>query len=580
MAGVDTYEFGSFRLESWPARLLRDGQPVPLTPKALKTLLVLVRNHGHLVSKDRLLEAVWPGVHVEEVGLARNVSVLRKALGSGKEDRRFIETIPRQGYRFVGGVTRIGGGIPSDLGSGPTPVAVLPLKNMSPEQDEGYLGLGIADALIARLSQLRQIIVRPTGAVRLYGSPGQDPIAAGRALRVEWVLDGCLQLSHDRVRVTLQIVRVQDGAALWTAKYDERLTDIFALEDSIADRLVDVLAVRLTAEDQSLLARRDTGSAEAHHHYLKGRYHWNRRTEEGMRRAIACFNEAIAADPSYALAYAGLSDAYTLLGSIAYGGFRPSDVWPRARAAALQALALDDRLAEARTSLAFIRFRYDWDWEGAERDFAAAIALNPHYATARQWHAYLLSTWGRHEDALSEIRCAQELDPLSLPIATGVGRFLYFAGRYEEATRECRKAVEMDETFAGAHLDLGIVYVQLGRYREAVSELRRVLELSGGSPPALAHLGHAYGVSGQHDKAREVLSELRRLSVQAHVAPSDWAVYQLGVGNAAEALACLERAYEARDSFMVLLKVEPLLAPLRTEPRFLELLRRLGHLEP
>lgn len=574
MAGMEVYEFGPFRVESWPPRLLREGEPVPLTPKALETLLVLVRNHGRLVSKRELMETIWPGVHVEEVGLARNISVLRKALG-GEEEGSFIETLPRHGYRFVAAVTVVPT-LSSGVEPSATTIAVLPFKDMSSEQGEGYLGLGIADALIARLSLLRQLVVRPTNAVRRYGSLGQDPIAAGRALRVDWVLDGCLQPSGDRIRVTAQVVRVRDGATLGAEKYDAPSADIFALEDSIADRLVEVLAVRITPEDRSLLAKRDTGSAEAHLLHLKGRYHWNRRTEEGMRRAIAFFNEAIAADPNYALAYAGLADAYTLLGAIAYGGFRPTDVWPRARAAALKALALDERLAEARTSLAFIKFRCDWDWEGAEREFQAAIALNPHYATARQWYAYLLSTRGQHQAALSEIRRAQELDPLSLPIATGVGRFLYFAGRYEEAVAECRKAIDMDGTFAGAHLDLGIVYEQLGRYPEAIGELRRAVDLSGRSHAALVQLGHAYAVAGRREQARDVLNDLRRLSAQVYVAPSDWALLHLGMGDLGAALACLERAYEEGDGFLVLLEVEPLLSPLHRETRFRDLVRRLN----
>lgn len=570
------YEFGPFRLESDPRQLLRDGLPVPLTPKALETLLVLVRNHGRLVPKRELIETVWPGVHVEDVGLARNISVLRKALGSGDEDARFIETLPRQGYRFVAGVTAAASAVPA--GEERTPiVAVLPLKRIGTEDHEDYLGLGIADALIARLSTLRRLVVRPTNAVRLYGSPRQDPIVAGRALRVDWVLDGCMQVSDERLRVTVQLVRVHDGATVWAEKYDQRFTDIFALEDSISERVAEVLTVRLTADDRLQLAKRHTGSVEAHHWYLKGRYHWNRRTEDGLRTAIECFNEAVAADPSHALAYVGLADSYTLLGTVTYGAFRRRDVWPRARAAAARALELDEQLAEAHTSLAFIKFRYDWDWEGAERGFARAIELNPHYATARQWYAYFLSTRGRHEEALREIRCAQQLDPLSLPIATGVGRFLYLAGRYDEAVVECRKAIEMDGTFAGVHLDLGLIYVQLGRHEEAICEFQRAVDLSGGSHIPLVHLGHAYAVSGRHDRAREVLNEVRRLSAQIDVAPSDWAIFHLGLGETAEAIACLEKAYEERDGLMVLLRVEPLLSPLYREPGFQDLLRRLDH---
>jgi len=573
------YEFGPFRLESDPRQLLRDGLPVPLTPKALETLLVLVRNHGRLVPKRELMEAVWPGVHVEDVGLARNISMLRKALGGGHEDSRFIETLPRQGYRFVGGVTAAASALPVGAEHAPI-VAVLPFKRMGAEDGEDYLGLGIADALIAKLSTLRQLVVRPTNAVRLYGSPRQDPIVAGRALRVDWVLDGCMQATDEHLRVTVQLVRVHDGAVVWAEKYDQQLTDIFALEDSISERVAEVLTVRLTADNRLQLAKRQTGSVEAHQWYLKGRYHWNRRTDDGFRRAIECFNEAVAADPGHALAYVGLADSYTLLGTVTYGAFHRRDVWPRARAAASRALDLDEQLAEAHTSLAFIKFRYEWDWKGAERGFIRAIELNPHYPTARQWYAYFLSTRGRHDEALREIRCAQQLDPLSLPIATGVGRFLYLAGRHDEALVECRKAIEMDGTFAGVHLDLGLIYVELRRYEDAIREFQRAVDLSGGSHIPLVHLGHALAVSGRHDRAGEVLSQVRRLSAQIDVAPSDWAIFHLGLGETAEAIAWLEKAYEERDGFMVLLGVEPLLSPLRPEPGFQDLLRRLGHPAP
>jgi tetratricopeptide (TPR) repeat protein len=378
----------------------------------------------------------------------------------------------------------------------------------------------------------------------------------------------------------VQLVRIDDGATVWAEKFDEPFGDVFAVEDSISGRVAELITAKLSADDRLRLSKRHTSSVDAHRWYLQGRYYWNRRTEDGLRRAIECFNEAVAADPNDALAYVGLADAYTLLGTVVYGAYRRRDVWPRARAAAAKALEVDDRLAEAHTSLAFINFRYDWDWAAAERGFLRAIELNPHYATARQWYAYLLSTRGRHDQAIREITCAQTLDPLSLPIATGVGRLLYLAGRYEEAAEECRRAIEMDLTFAGAHLDLGLIYEQLGRYDDAVSEFTRALDLSGGSHIPLVHLAHAHGVFGRQDRAREILLDLRRLSARIDVAQADWAIFHLGMGETAQALACLQQAYEDRDSFMVLLKVEPLLAPLRDEPTFQDLLRQLEPTHP
>lgn len=555
-------------------RLLRDGVTLAVTPKALATLVVLVRHQGRLVLKRELMDAVWPGVHVEEIGLARNISALRKVLGQGRGDT-FIETWPRQGYMFVAAVTTLAAaGESATAAAVPLAIAVLPLKHFGTESEWDYLGLGIADAVIGKLSAFQDVIVRPTNAIRQYGGPQQDPVAAGRTLKVDCVLDGCIQVAENRLRVTVQLVRVDNGATLWAEKYDEGLSNVFTIEDSIAERLAGVFATRLTDRERARLAKRGTGDVRAHQLYLRGRYFWNRRTDEGLRQAIECFNTAIAADPDYGLAYAGLADTHILLAAFAYGAFRPHDEWPRARAAAERALELDEQLAEAHTSLAFIRFRYDWDWSGAEQEFERAIELNPHYATARHWYAYFLSTRGRHEKALSEIRRAQEIDPLSPAIATGIGRFLYFAGRYDEAVSECRKALEIDTTFAGAHLDLGLIYEQLGRYDEALPELLQAVDLTGGSPVSLVHLGHLFGVSGRNDKALEVEIQLRRLSIQSYVAPSDWAVFYLGIGDRATALTLLEQAYEVRTSFMILLNVDPLLRPLRAEPRFQALLAR------
>jgi DNA-binding winged helix-turn-helix (wHTH) protein/tetratricopeptide (TPR) repeat protein len=570
------YEFGPYRLDPRERRLLKSGRPVRLTPKAFATLLVLVRNHGRLVDKGELIRAVWPDTFVEEIGLVRNISVLRKTLHHRSQAKRLIETVPRRGYRFVGDVRTILE--PARPDPATTSIAVLPLKALEPQAHENYLGVGIADALITRLSTLRPLVVRPTNAVRAYC--GHDPIASGRALAVEWVLDGCTQYDGDRLRVTAQLIRVRDGATVWAQTFDEALSDIFAVEDSISERVALAVMERLTETQRTHLAGRGTDNVEAHRFYLEGRYHWNKRTEDGFRKAIVCFNQALAADPNYAQAYAGVADAYTLLGSFSYGAFHPREVAQRARAAAKRALELDDRLAEPLTSLAFIAFRYDWDWAGAERNFKRAIALNPHYPTAHQWYAYCLSTMGRHDDALREILRAQELDPLSLPIATGIGRFLYFAGRYREALLACRKAVEMDAAFAGAHLDLGMIYEQLRRFDEAVSEFTQALELSGGSQLALVHLGHAYAVSGRLAEAERVLAELRELSNSSYVAPFDWAVLYAGFGDRARALACLEAAYAERSSSLVLLKVEPLLAVLKDEREFQDLLRRVGLSSP
>jgi len=574
-AAVGSCEFGPFRLDVRERRLLKNGKRLALTPKAFQTLLVLVSHRGHLVSKDDLLKAIWPDGYVEESSLARNISVLRKVLQDTSRKPRFIETVPKRGYRFVGAlsesVERHGATRPRV----PPTVAVLPFSPVAPEQGEPFLGLGLADSLITRLSRLQRLIIRPTSAVRRY-AVRHDCLSAGRALRVEWVVDGCTRVSGDRLRVTVQLVNVNNGATAWAEKFDGTLDDVFGVEDAIAERVASALADRLSADDRARLSKRHTDSPEAHRWYLMGRYHWNRRTEQSLRQAIDCFTRALTADPEYALAYAGMADAYTLLGSYAYGTTHPRDVTPLARAAAARALEIDEELAEPTTSLAFIKFRYDWDWPEAERLFRRAMELNPHYATARQWHAFLLAIQERHDDALLEISRAQELDPLSLPIATGVGRLMYFAGRYPEAIEECRRAIALDPAFAGAHLDLGIVYEQVKQYDAAIAEFHEAYRLSACSPVVLTQLGHAYGMSGNTAAARSVLNQLVDLSTRMYVAPFDWAIVHVGLGEIDKALERLTEAWHERSSSLVFLKADRSFAPLYDDPRFKALLRQIG----
>jgi DNA-binding winged helix-turn-helix (wHTH) protein/tetratricopeptide (TPR) repeat protein len=582
MLGIDTQrradascQFGPFRLDARERRLLKNGKRLALTPKAFQTLVVLVSHRGHLVSKDDLLKAIWPDRYVEESSLARNISVLRKVLQDTSRKPRFIETVAKHGYRFVGALSE-----PVELhgatkpGLAPT-VAVLPFTPVAPEQGEPFLGLGLADSLITRLSRLQRLIIRPTSAVRKY-AVRHNCLSAGRALRVEWVVDGCTRVSGDRLRVTVQLVNVDNGATAWAEKFDGTLDDVFGVEDAIAERVASALADRLSAADRSRLSKRHTGSPEAHRWYLMGRYYWNRRTEESLRQAIDCFTRALASDPGYALAYAGLADAYTLLGSYSYGAVHPRDVTPLARAAAARALEIDEELAEPTTSLAFIKFRYDWNWPEADRLLRRAIELNPHYATARQWYAFLLAIQGRHDDALLEIQRAQELDPLSLPIATGVGRLLYFAGRYPEAIEECRRAIALDPAFAGAHLDLGIVYEQVNQYDAAIAEFREAFRLSAGSPVVLTQLGHAYGRSGNTSAARSVVNQLVDLSTRLYVAPFDWAIVHAGLGEIDKALERLSEAWHERSSSLVFLKADRSFAPLYNDARFQALLRQMG----
>lgn len=458
-------------------------------------------------------------------------------------------------------------------------LAVLPFKPLVAESRDEALELGMADALITRLSHLRQIHVLPTSSVRKYAALEQDPLAAGRELKVDSVLDGSLQRVGDRIRVTVQLVRVKDGSALWAETFDEKFSDIFAIEDSISRRVVTGLMLTLTGEEKKQLTKRYTENTEAHQLYLKGRYYWNKRTEEGLKKGIEYFNQAIEKDPGYALAYAGLADCYWLMGSGA-AWLSPLVGASKGKAAALKALQIDETVAEAHTSLAAITLFYDWDWSGAEQQFKRAIELNPRYATAHHWYAFYLTLMGRPDEGIAEIKRAQELDPLSLIISTDFGFLLYFARRYDEAMEQLRNVIEMDPHFTTAHVRLGQVYEQKAMYEEAVAEFQKAVTLSPeGSYLYLARtyvLARTYALLGNRDEAVRILHEATKLSKKRHISPYAIALIYAGLGEKDRAFAWLERAYAERSNWLVGLKVDPRVDNLRSDPRFAELLRRMN----
>lgn len=644
-SGKQFYEFGPFCVDARERLLLREGQAVPLTPKAFDTLLVLVQNRGRVLEKDELMRAIWPDSFVEEVNLAHHISVLRRILEDVGSEQRYIETVPRRGYRFAANVRQFSGeevellvkertksqvviteseeicdpeeaqvsvgtaqgapeakqglipralvvcGIVVGLGvslfylwisdrqreSPPSVVrsiAVLPFKPVVAGSRDESLELGMADSLITKLSNLRQIVVRPTGAVRKYTSLEQDPLTAGLELKVDSVLDGSIQKSGERIRVTARLFRVQDGSALWAAQFDEKFTDIFTVQDSISQRVTSALALKLTSEERGLLARRYTRNAEAYQLYIKGRYFWNQRTEASLRKAIEYFEQAIEKDPAYAAAYSGLADSYTTLGYFSY--LAPNDSFPKAKQAASKALELDHTLAEPHTSLAYASLYFDWNWPGAEMEFKEAIALNPNYATAHHWYSVYLTAMERWEEASLEIRRAQDLDPLSLIINTDIGFELYYSGRYDQAIRQLKTVLEMNRQFPLAHLWLGRAYQQKAMYQEASVEFKEAETVLHGWPVALAALGHVYGASGQRRQAEIVLLELNKLSKEKYVTSYGMALIYAGLGEKDQAFGWLNKAYEERTHWLVWLKLDPRWENLRSDPRFAHLVQRIG----
>lgn len=448
---------------------------------------------------------------------------------------------------------------------------MLPFKPLVNEGRDEALELGMADTLIARLSASRELVVLPISSVRRYGGLEQDPMAAGRELGAQAVLDGTIQRSGDRVRVTVRLLRVSDGETLWSGRFDDqKFGDIFAVQDSISERVAAGLALRLTGEERERLVRRHTADPEAYDLYLKGRFFISLAQP---RQAIELFERAVNKDPNFALAHAGLADIYSRLPIAADVPSR--EAIPRATEAALKALEIDDRLAEAYTALGWIDFYYEWDWEGSEANHRRALEINPGDFSARLGYAHLLSNTSRHEEALREVERAIRLDPLS-PLANALkGQFLFHARRYPEAVEQLRKTLEINPAFWVALVQLGRSYEREGRYEEAFQAFRKARE-SGGTTAPLSFAGYTYAASGRREEAEHVLRELlRSLSEGAYVPPYNVALIYHGLGDTTEAMRWLERAYDERDARMVFLGVDPLWDSLRSDARYTGLLERM-----
>jgi serine/threonine-protein kinase len=454
-----------------------------------------------------------------------------------------------------------------------TSLAVLPLANTSPDPDTEYLSDGITESLINNLSQLPRLRVMARSTVFRYKGKEADALEVGRALAVEAVVAGRVTLRGDRLIIHAEMVDVTDGARLWGQHFNRSLSDIFAIEQEIASEITESLRLKLTGEEKKRLSRRHTENTGAYQLYLKGRYFWNRRTEEGLQKGIEHFNLAIEADPLYALAYAGLADCYNMM--CWWNIARPKEALPRARAAAERALELDDSLAEVHASMGGIS-ETAWDWASAERSYRRALELNPNYASAHQWYAEFLAHVGNFDRALEEMKMAELLDPLSSIINTEVGWILYLAGHYDRAIEQCRAAVEMDPEFSAAHWRLAEAYIQKAMYEEAISEMERALELSGGSTYMVARLGYAYAVAGKKYEALKVLGDLSEVPRDRYVAPDSVAIIYAGLGERELAFAWLEKAFDERSSWLAFLKVEPAYDRLRDDPRFTDLLGRVG----
>jgi DNA-binding winged helix-turn-helix (wHTH) protein/TolB-like protein len=653
------YELGPFRIDVANRLLLRDGEPLPLPPKAVDTLLALVQHSGQVLNKEELMKLVWPDSVVEEGNLTQNIYLLRKTLSEGSNGRNYIETIPRRGYRFVGEAhekrEETADFLPAEQikvqavieerkkneelngiegASAPKPIsplhsltpspihrlllhrlpwpatvaiailaglsyllffsrtkppelkatiesiAVLPFKPLRAETDSENLGIGLADAVITRLSNLRQIIVRPTSAVIKYSSPNQDLLTVGHELNVDALLDSRFQRAGENLRVTVQLVSVRDGTPLWADKFDVAGASPLAAQDTIAERITQALALKLSSEGQKLLSKRLTTNAEAYQAYLNGRDAWKRRTTPAVEEAIEYYEQAIRCDPEYAQAHAALAKAYALL------GFRydtqeskQSEAFPKAKAAAVRALQLNELSAEAHTALAVVKQRYDWDWTGAESEFKRALELNPNDAPARELFALYLAAVGRLREAKTEINRALELDSLSFQFNRDLGEILYFARDYEQAIEQLRRTLKMNaddpQAFAARRL-LGWIYLDHGLPDQALEEFIEALRLQRADSTWLSTLRQSYAAAGMQGYWRKWL-ELQQPRIQrGRLNPFYLAQIHAFLGETAQAFAYLGKAYEDRSVRPAVLQFNPNFDCLRADPKYEALLGRLA----
>lgn len=607
-AGGGWYEFGPFRLDPGRHLLLRGGDAIPLTPKAYEILLALVTRSGALLTKQQLMAAVWGDIAVEENNLNQGISALRKALDDGQNGGRYIETVPRLGYRFVADV-RVSDAT-GDAPAGPRPrraastalvalavgltvamaaavrlairsappaakggarsIAVLPFLTVG-NVDHSHLGLGMADAVITRLGNLKDISLRPTSAVDDLGHSSRDAVAAGRKLGVDTVLDGRMQQSEGRLRVTAHLIDVQSRATLWSGSFDEPAKEIFALQDAIAERLANTLVPQLTEEMKGRLGRRGARNIAAYDHYVHGRFLWNTRSRENLPRALHAFQQALEADPTFAEAYVGLADCYNLLPE--YRLVPSHEAMPRAKAAALQALRLHPELGEGHASLAYALANYEFDFAAAEREFRVAVDLAPGYATAYQWYAELLVARRRPAEALAVYQRARVLDPLS-PIISALVEYTYSEmGEHERAAEGLRRVIALHPTFVIAHDYLGEVYERQQRFSEAIATLQEARRLDGAHPRELTRLRRAYDRGRGPAYCREKLAmELER----PYPSPYVVAEYYAHLEERERALEWLEKAYEQRDRFLIFVRVHRAFDTLAGDARFERLLRRVG----
>jgi TolB-like protein/DNA-binding winged helix-turn-helix (wHTH) protein/Flp pilus assembly protein TadD len=631
--------FGTFEVSFQSGEIRRSGLRIRVQQQPMKLLEILLEHPGEVVTREELRSRVWPDESFGDFDQALNIAIgkLRSALGDSAENPRFIETLPKRGYRFIADVSVVDAdarpkrpeSVARDLSvtdpgqkiqgiglavapqrrlwptrqiigalalviiivslsilsiwrfrsrtpasTGIRSIAVLPLENLSGDSSQNYFADGMTDELITDLAQISALRVISRTSVMAYKGARKPLPQIARELNVDAVVEGTVLRSGDQVRITAQLIEAATDKHLWSQSYEGELQDTLALQNRVASAIADQIRINLTPQEQAALKNLKVVNPEAYESYLKGRYFWNKRTADGLKVALAYFKQTIEEDPRYAQAYSGLADTYALLGDWQYAVMTPKEAFPKAKAAAIKALELDSSLGEAHNSLAFVLDGFDWDFDSAGKEFQRAIELSPGYATAHHWYAWHLSLLGRYDDAIVEMRKAENLDPLSLIINADLAELLVLAHSYDESIRQSRKTIEMDPNFALAHNQLAQAYLQKHMYDEAVAELQKAVQLSGDSPTCIANLARAYIASGKRSEAVKLLSDLKKRSNPGHSNAAEIAMIYASLGDTDQAMTWLEKGYDERFNPGVLLR--PGFDPLRSDSRFQNLLHQIG----
>ncbi|MDB6010103.1 MAG: Adenylate cyclase [Gammaproteobacteria bacterium] len=611
----DRVHFGVFQLDLKAHELHKAGVKVKLQEQPFRVLALLVERAGQVVTREELRQKVWPtDVYVAfDQGLNNAIKKVRDALGDSADSPRFIETLARHGYRFVAPVNAVlecpseprfhfGLRTPrntaliglttaallaalaywawhgSVMGARPASekviLAVLPFDNLSRDPDQEFFSDGLTEEMIAQLGKLNpeRLTVIARGSVAKYKGSSLAANQIGGELHADYLIQGSVRRASDRVRITVQLIQVRDQTDLWAESYDRQLEDILVLQDSVARTIANQIHITLTPGQQARLPSPHKVDPEAYDAYLKGRYYWNKRTADGMQKAVIYFQQAIDKDPAYGAAYSGLADSNS--GLTWHGFTSPAETLARANAAALKAIEIEPQSAEAHASLALV-LHHRWDWAGAEAEFKRALQLDPHYANAHHWYGDYLSVRGRHEQALLEAKQALDLDPLNLMIGSWVGLRYYLARQYDPAIEQGRNTVELDPNFAAAHLLLGEAYVQKGLHEKGLAELQRAASLSGNSPLYLAQVAVAQASAGRKTEALRIVAQLQALSSNRYVSPYGIAQIYAALNDKEQTFKWLQTAYDDRAVWMSYLAVDPVFDGFRPDQRFQDLLRRV-----